>query len=164
MYGLDRAKDSPVGGASGSTCDCFDLRDWQSTRGRNSDTRDFSEFLSLAQTVEGEILPRLLLSERVDDRPVNKGFLRQEQKVDEFTRIVLEKDVSAANDYLWRMRDSGISDETIMTEFLGPAARRLGEYWLQDLCSFFDVTMGLCRLLEILKAFSRGLDDDTNGD
>lgn len=46
---------------------------------------------------------------------------------------------------------NGHSVETIYVELLGPAARRLGEYWEADRADFVTVTMALWRIQEVLR-------------
>ena len=43
-------------------------------------------------------------------------------------------------------RDCGLSSENILLDLLAPAARHLGEMWLEDRCSICDVTLGVMRL------------------
>lgn len=113
--------------------------------------------MKLARTVEGEVIPRLLLSHKSDARrmmpPTHSVPSLLDERVEAFTRIVLKQDVRAAESFLQAMRLSGVTQEELLVDILGPTARRLGEYWLQDECSFFDVTMGLCRLHEVLRDF-----------
>jgi methanogenic corrinoid protein MtbC1 len=44
--------------------------------------------------------------------------------------------------------------EALYLELLAPAARHLGELWTADLCGFAEVTVGLCRLHQVLRELS----------
>ncbi|MEJ2255751.1 MAG: cobalamin B12-binding domain-containing protein [Woeseiaceae bacterium] len=127
----------------------------------------------LSSTIEGDIIPRLMLA--FDSTPDDAQALpsvtplcdRLEGKVDEFVRLVLEHDPAVAKDYVRALRAEGFGLSSLYLDLLAPAARRLGEMWEEDECSFTDVTIGVCRLHEILLEFSRCFDgncaDDANG-
>jgi len=51
-------------------------------------------------------------------------------------------------DYL----QQGYAAETLFIDLIAPAARRIGVLWEEDRCDFIDVTMGLWRLQEVLRA------------
>ena len=44
--------------------------------------------------------------------------------------------------------------ELLFLRLLAPAARRLGELWEGDLCTFTDVTIGLSHLQQVLRELS----------
>lgn len=46
---------------------------------------------------------------------------------------------------------AGASPDAIYTKYISAAARRLGERWVADTASFFDVTLGLSRLHSVLR-------------
>jgi methylmalonyl-CoA mutase cobalamin-binding domain/chain len=48
------------------------------------------------------------------------------------------------------MSDRGFDFETLVERLIAPTARRLGELWHEDLCDFFDVTLGVGRLQELI--------------
>jgi methanogenic corrinoid protein MtbC1 len=48
----------------------------------------------------------------------------------------------------------GITLESIYLDLLSPVARRLGEYWNDDLVSFADVTIALGRLQQVVRELS----------
>jgi methanogenic corrinoid protein MtbC1 len=159
MDGLEQATERSGTSGRGNACDCFDPRESADRPGRNGSGSEFEEYVKLARTVEGEIIPRLLLSHKAETRrlgsPSNSVLQLDSDRVEAFTRIVLKTDIQAAEAYLDGLRREGLTAEELLTELLGPTARRLGEYWLEDDCSFFDVTMGLCRLHQILRDFGQ---------
>ena len=71
----------------------------------------------------------------------------------DLTGIVLDHDASVARAYARAMLSRGICLETLWLDVLAPAARRLGSLWLNDGCSFVDVTAGVASLQEVLHDF-----------
>ena len=108
----------------------------------------------LARIIEGEIVPRLLISlgsgYRTAARPApdrRPSF----QDVAELARLLLAPQGDQADAYVEVMREQGASLECIYTELLAPAARRLGELWERDECDFAELTTGLRRLVSVLR-------------
>ncbi|MEM1196722.1 MAG: cobalamin B12-binding protein [Pseudomonadota bacterium] len=54
----------------------------------------------------------------------------------------------------FRWLDLGASVEDVYIDLLAPAARKLGDLWATDECDFVDVTMGVWRLQEVMRAVS----------
>jgi methanogenic corrinoid protein MtbC1 len=105
-----------------------------------------------ARMVESEMVPRLLL---VRHPPPVVGTLDaaspfRSEDVEELTRLLLAHDSAVASAYVEVLRQNGASTHQICLHLLAPAARRLGEMWDDDRCSFAEVTMGLCRLHQVL--------------
>ncbi len=120
----------------------------------------------LSSTIEGDIIPRLMLAfdsipagaeTLASATPIHHGL---EGRVDEFVRLVLAHEPSVAKDYVKALRAEGFGLSALYLDLLAPAARRLGAMWEEDECSFTDVTIGVCRLHEILLEFSRCFDGD----
>lgn len=117
--------------------------------------RGMRHFDQLLRTIEGEIIPRLMLAHRTAHEttvsPVvcDRGLGVEE--VAEFTGLVLRHDILVASSYLEAMRTQGVPLETLFLELLAPTARRLGDLWNTDLCSFAEVTLGLGRLQQLLR-------------
>jgi len=44
----------------------------------------------------------------------------------------------------------GVGVDVVLLDLLSPCARRLGVMWEEDECSFADVTVGLCRLQQVV--------------
>ena len=49
----------------------------------------------------------------------------------------------------------GVRLERIFLDLLAPVARKLGEFWEEDRCTFADVTLGLARLHQVLHEIGR---------
>jgi MerR family transcriptional regulator, light-induced transcriptional regulator len=112
----------------------------------------------LLRTIEGEIIPRLLLALQSAPAAVAaEGIGRSHAGVDdvaEFSRLITTHDLSVASAYVNALLSRGVSLEKIYLELLAPAARLLGEWWKEDLRDFTEVTSGLCRMHQLLHEFS----------
>jgi len=116
---------------------------------------------TLSQTIEGDIIPRLMLafdSRRTDIAPPVEAGERLGEAVDEFIQLLLNHDASIATNYVTTLRADGVALSALYLDLLAPAARRLGEMWEEDECSFTDVTIGVCRMHQVLLEFSRCFD------
>lgn len=111
---------------------------------------------TLVRAIEYEILPRLMRAHRESQdfslpSPVGGPHVRQEE-IDTFTAMVIEPAEGVVQTQIDYMRRRGVTVEDIYLELLTPVARRLGELWEQDVCSFSDVTIGLGRLQQVLRS------------
>ena len=124
----------------------------------------------LVRTIESEIVPRLVLTRRVGRGPdVPRGHQSQGpdgSDVRELVRLLMAHDVSVASAYVETVRQRGATLERICLDLLAPAARQFGILWEQDECDFMQVTVGLCRLHQLLRELSpefASLDADRKG-
>jgi methanogenic corrinoid protein MtbC1 len=112
----------------------------------------------LVRTIEGEIVPRLVLARRVVRSPAAtiNSATRAPDEVDvrELVRLLLAHDVGVASAYVETVRQRGASLESVCLGLLAPAARELGLLWEEDQCDFMQVTVGLCRLHHLLRELS----------
>lgn len=115
----------------------------------------------LVRTIEGEIIPRLMLAHRDSAAPARRpGEEPAEptaEDVAEFAGLVLRGEAEAMG-FLGEARARGVPWDAILLHLLAPTARRLGDLWVEDLCDFTDVTVGLCRLHEILHEITASSD------
>jgi methanogenic corrinoid protein MtbC1 len=119
------------------------------------------DLVQLVSTIEGEIIPRLMLAHKTAP-----GFTLISTTADEpastpdrddimaLAGFVLAHDSTSALSYIDAMRDRGIALEIIYLDLLTPTARYLGELWVEDLCDFTEVTIGLCCLHQVLRELS----------
>jgi hypothetical protein len=70
----------------------------------------------------------------------------RDSRVEELADLLLASDSSAALDLIHEQLGDGNSPLPLYTRLLEPAARRLGDLWRQDVCSEFDLTIGLSHL------------------
>jgi methanogenic corrinoid protein MtbC1 len=111
----------------------------------------------LVRTIEGEIVPRLVLARRVASVPPTAVVTSRppdEVDVRELVRLLLTHDVGVASAYVETVRQRGASLESVCLALLAPAARELGLLWEEDECDFMQVTVGLCRLHHLLRELS----------
>ncbi len=116
----------------------------------------------LARTVREEVIPRLLQARQPQGlaRVAAKIGRPDAGQVECLTAMVLEGDQAEASAYVAAMRDAGMPTESLFLDLLTPTARRLGEMWEDDDCSFTDVTLGLIRLGDVMHLLSHAFSDD----
>jgi methanogenic corrinoid protein MtbC1 len=112
----------------------------------------------LVRTIEGEIVPRLVLSRRTQKAtaPVRTQTAKSPDELDvkELVRLLLAHDVAVSSAYVETVRQRGATLESICLDMLAPAAREFGKLWEDDQCDFMQVTVGLCRLHQLLRELS----------
>jgi MerR family transcriptional regulator, light-induced transcriptional regulator len=108
----------------------------------------------LAQVVTSQIIPRLnRLHSGVSGKRSVLPHTPTEIEIAELAHLVLSPDLDAASSFITRLRDLGVSTETLFIELLEPAARFIGTMWDNDECDFIDVSLGLGRLQLLLAMF-----------
>jgi len=148
------------------------LRPWTSAGGRVDANRaeadkecadstpavDQDRMARLVRTIEGEIVPRLVLARRVSPSTGNSKDrvikAPDASDVQELVRLLLVHDVAVASGYVEAVRARGATLENVCLDLLAPAARGLGLMWELDECDFLQVTVGLCRLHHLLRELS----------
>jgi len=108
---------------------------------------------SLEAVVEDQVLPRLLQSwgAGVPQSPAQPADSTCEEHVEKFTDLILRPEQALpVETYFDTLLAEGYSVESLYLYLLTPAARRLGELWLDDRCGFAEVTLGTCRLHGLL--------------
>ena len=120
-------------------------------------SRPANAVAGLVKMVESEIIPRLMLAHRnAGSRgvTVSAASTLGEATTEAFARMVVSKDSESLIGFVGNLLQSGVSLDAIYMELLVPAARRLGEYWDEDSVSFTDVTVGLGRLQQVMRAIA----------
>ena len=113
----------------------------------------------LARSIEGEIIPRLMmlfdhqLSSAAPAAP-SRSLPSPTEELDAFVALVLENDADVVCEYIEQLREGGESLPVVYLNLLAPAARRLGELWESDECTFATVTLGISRMHQVLLRFS----------
>ena len=111
---------------------------------------------SLAQTIEAEIIPRLMLL-HFDAAPVEaRGApgIGGHEEVLKFCALVMERPLVEVLECIAQLQNDAVPLDTIYMELFAPTARHLGEMWEADTCSFADVTIGLSRLQQLMQTLS----------
>jgi len=113
----------------------------------------------LLNTLEKEVLPRLLLAHAHNDvgpdrRPSVSDSDVPNSVVDQLVQMALTNDTSDMLAYVQAIHAQGVALETVYLHVLTPVARKLGEMWEKDECSFTDVTVGLWRIKQVMHELS----------
>ena len=121
---------------------------------------------ALAQLIEGEIIPRLLMAHQAGGRseviPMTTGVIAPSE-LSRFAHQVMTDDLSTLIDHVDLLMRRGVAVETIYFDLLSPTAKLLGDMWEEDACTFNDVTIGLCRLQQIVYEFADRVHLGTGG-
>ena len=119
---------------------------------------DGERMARLVRTIEGEIVPRLVLARRVSGTAgeTKQRVIKSPDAADvkELVRLLLTHEADVASGFVGTVRHRGASLEMVCLELLAPAARELGLMWEADECDFMQVTVGLCRLHQVLREIS----------
>jgi methanogenic corrinoid protein MtbC1 len=121
---------------------------------------DFSQRARLTRTVETQVIPRLLMAHRGVQSPSSGGMIGtdfsaiESSVITQFTELVRNSSEAQAFAFAEQLRKGGVSVEEVYLDLLAPTARELGDMWLNDRCSFAEVTMGLWRLQQLLRRLS----------
>ena len=117
-----------------------------------------ARMLQLFKTLEAEVIPRLLVAHRggLEAALPHTGTCPPPtlQEVTDFVQLVLARDELPIATCVSDFRDKGMSIEAVFLDLLAPAARHLGDMWVEDTCDFTQVTVALGRLQHLLQALS----------
>ena len=120
----------------------------------------------LAQAIQHEIIPRLMLAHRTPiecDMPPELSTVEvSAEEVAAFGQLILSRSDDQALAYITRMRAAGAPIESIYLDLLAPVARYLGELWEDDLCDFTEVTLGLGHLQKMLRDLNKEAEQARN--
>ncbi|MEO1573683.1 MAG: cobalamin-dependent protein [Pseudomonadota bacterium] len=116
----------------------------------------------LARTIEGEIIPRLMMTFSVlpsplapdEERDASGLFEDNDELINELIQLLLNHDARVSVEFLHALRARGATLRDMYLDLLAPAARRLGAMWEADSVNFAEVTVGVSRLHQILLQFS----------
>ncbi len=115
-----------------------------------------SMLTSLGRTIENDLIPRLMLA--FDSLPSVAPVTNLSDHVEDFVALLVEQEADVAVRYVDTLRSEGTPLASLYLDLLTPAARRLGEMWEEDRLSFADVTIGVCRMHQVLLEYSRCFD------
>ncbi|SDB63507.1 cobalamin B12-binding domain-containing protein [Belnapia rosea] len=104
----------------------------------------------LARTVTSKVVPRLQHSLADDQPEVEPG----PEDVAALVALAMTSDLPTTMTFIQAIRARGVALEDLYLQLLAPAARRIGELWEEDLCTFVDVTEALGRLQRLLQELS----------
>jgi MerR family transcriptional regulator, light-induced transcriptional regulator len=69
-------------------------------------------------------------------------------------RLLLTQEAAEAVGFIEQLRRRGATPDALYLGIVSQAARRLGELWDEDRCGFAEVTIGMGRLQQVLRALS----------
>lgn len=108
---------------------------------------------SLATLIHDEIIPRLVRAHGHDHGAI--AGAPGAADVDLLARRAMVEDSWMLLSHVDQWLAAGVDVPTLLLDLLAPAARRLGEFWEEDLVDFVDVTMGMWRLQELVHAIAQ---------
>lgn len=118
--------------------------------------------------VEGELLPRLLLTHHAG--PLPPSFIARAERslehpeFDDFLRLVrTEGSDDTVRDFLTETVERGGTVEGVLVELLAPVARRMGELWEEDECDFVEVTVVCNRLQRAIRRLASQFRQSASG-
>jgi len=116
----------------------------------------------LVSTIEHQVIPRLVLahaSESYTTEECRDG--RMPPTAEEIAHVAdlsVAQDVEAILGQVELMSRAGLSLESLLLDLLSPAARLLGDQWLEDVRTFTEVTIGLGTLQRVVAVLGRGVE------
>lgn len=110
---------------------------------------------NLLDTIEAEILPRLMLVHSTEpaDRSISPmtGTRIESETLDQFVNMMIDESGASGREMVSSLIREGVEPERVYLDLLAPAARQMGALWESDVRNFTDVTIGLCRLHEVIR-------------
>jgi len=113
----------------------------------------------LLETIEQEIVPRLMLAHKMTTTTVATSCqasrsVPTKSEIEDFARIAVRHDLNGALDVVEGMCRDGLSLESVLLDLVSAAARLLGDDWLADRRSFIEVGAGLGTLQQVVHTLS----------
>ena len=160
MYGLRQLGETNEGSAEDNAKSFVEgIRNQQLGEDDECDTllRDLSH--TLKKTIEGEIIPRLMLSHQGFKKHAKDENVETWQPsaddIASFASIILNESDGRPLAYIAELQARNVPLDAIYIGLLAPTARLLGEMWANDRCHFVDVTIGLARLQQLLHSLNQ---------
>ncbi len=112
---------------------------------------------SILSIVESQIIPRLLIAERVKKRHLSlvpsSPALPTQKQIALFVDLCISKDQKVSQAFVDDFIKTGLHKEDILLDLIAPAARYLGSQWDEDHMDFSQVNLGFVRLHAITNEF-----------
>ena len=113
----------------------------------------------LIQMLDQEIIPRLLVSHQANTpleelaatglRPIHPA------EIDLLCGLSVNGSQESCTDFVKKLLGKQVAIDSIYLDLIPKTARKLGDLWEQDICTFSEVTIGLWRLHHIIYGLSR---------
>ncbi len=111
---------------------------------------------ALVRTIETEIIPRLMLAHGIapgmPTMPNVAVLPPSHDDMVEFARLCVHHGADAAQAFIDALLARGTDVDMVLMGVMAPAARYLGGQWEDDSLSFIDVTIGLSRMHQLMRA------------
>ena len=114
-------------------------------------TFDAESVRSLLAAIDQEIVPAL---ENTIPPKERVAVDLADKDADTLLKLLLKQDFAATIDFLETLRQRPVPLMVLFTDLMGPVARRLGDMWANDECSFVEVTVGVSHLQRLVRDFS----------
>ncbi len=107
----------------------------------------------LFETIERELIPRLLLAHRARARSDSRDGrpLPSSDEIASLAALALAQDVAGGLESVATVLKEGLSLESVLLHFIAPAARLLGDYWEADRNTYTEVTAGMTALQAVVR-------------
>jgi MerR family transcriptional regulator, light-induced transcriptional regulator len=122
---------------------------WPNALAERSDAK--ARLLKLAQTLESNVIPRLVGAHANQQRAAMHLLPRE---IESFVRLLRNGADAELATEIGTLHRRGLTVESIFLDLFAPAARHLGELWDADRCDFSTVTICLGRLQRLLREWS----------
>ncbi|SMC42478.1 cobalamin B12-binding domain-containing protein [Polynucleobacter kasalickyi] len=120
----------------------------------------------LVKMLDEEIIPRLLVSHKANaslEELANPGQRSVTTIESDFlVGLVVNGSQETSLDFVKKLIEKQVSADSIYLDLIPQTARKLGELWENDICTFSDVTVGLWRLQHILYELSHHFQNQDN--
>jgi MerR family transcriptional regulator, light-induced transcriptional regulator len=145
---------SPAGQSAGSS--------WPTAVSERVDAK--SRLSRLAKTLESDVIPRLV---GAHGKAARAPVQLEPREIESFVGMLRNASDAELAALVEATQRRGLSVEAIFLELFAPAARFLGELWVDDRCDFSTVTICLGRLQRLLRewspAFGNEVEHPANG-
>lgn len=122
-------------------------------RPANGSNSDPDQIRSINGLIQSEIIPRLLVVHSAGSKRSEffEGRRAKQAEIKRFAPLALEREADDLHSEVDKLRQAGVSTESILVDVLPASARLLGKLWEEDQCDFVDVTLGLWTLRGVLR-------------
>ena len=120
----------------------------------------------ILNVVEEHVIPRLVWGVQSDPIITNLGrdaiYMPSEDDVLAFADLAVNADVSSSLKFIRSLFDKGMAIESIYLDLIAPAAKYLGEMWVDDRVDFSRVSLGASCMQRSLLALSENSESEYN--
>lgn len=126
--------------------------------GRRNRTEDRQVRRAVQSVLENAIVPRLMNAHRsplsappsmMGEAAASSGRQLDVAHVNALVEISLRGEADQTRAFVMRLKDEGVSIESLYLDLITPAARKIGVMWEADTCDFVLVTLALLRIQQV---------------